>query len=311
MHYLGKRLLDTPNLRSSHQTPTPRGGGIAIVFSTITAAIIAVTSGYLDENIFGWLVIPASLIAFIGICDDFFSLSIKVRLVAQLILASTAIYALNPEQFLQQHTPQEYALLFPMIIFITWMTNLYNFMDGINGLAALESITVCLGMILIYTFQNTHQMSTYLMLVIMASTCGFLFWNFPSAKLFMGDSGSLFLGFSFGLLTLETIHHNNLTASWIIMLAVFIMDASYTLFYRIISGQAFSQAHRSHTYQKCAQIYKSHTHVTLAIVIINSLWLFPLALATAVNILDPFIGILISYTPLLILAKKYNAGRPD
>ncbi|WP_049629888.1 glycosyltransferase family 4 protein [Cellvibrio sp. pealriver] len=311
--YLGGRLLDTPNMRSSHEEPTPRGGGIAILISTLITTIIAVILGYLEERIVFWLIIPISLISLLGICDDFFNLSVKLRLLTQISIATFAVlFLIITEQSWKYPSAQDYIMILAMILFSTWMTNLYNFMDGINGLAALEAISVCMGMIFIYTFQDMHQDSTYIMFIVMACAFGFLFWNFPNAKLFMGDSGSLLLGLSFGLLVIEHSRENySLTAAWMIMLAVFIVDASYTLFHRIISRQAFSQGHRSHAYQKCARIYKSHTSITLTIVAINSLWLFPLAVATSANILNPLIGLLIAYGPLIFIARKYNAGHPD
>lgn len=310
LHHLGKRLLDTPNNRSSHQSPTPRGGGIAIAASVLIAAFLATTMGYLDKSIWAWLIAPAILISLLGILDDFFNLSIKLRLAIQFILATTGILLLRTTQ--PSFSLLDYALLITMIFFVTWMTNLYNFMDGINGLAALELISVCTGMILIYTLLDTRESSIYLMLILAASVCGFLYWNFPNARLFMGDSGSLFLGFCLGLLALESANENlNLVAAWLIMLAVFVVDATYTLLYRIISGQAFSQAHKSHSYQKCAVKYQSHARVTLTIVAINILWLFPLALGTAINFLHPLIGLVIAYIPLLAIAKTFKAGRPS
>src|SRR5690606_15022033 len=135
--------------RSSHQSPTPRGGGIAIAASVLIAAFLATTIGYVDKSIWAWLIAPAMLISSLGSLDDFFNLSIKLRLAIQFILATTGILLLRTTQ--PSFSLLDYALLITMIFFVTWMTNLYNFMDGINGLAALELISVCTGMILIYT----------------------------------------------------------------------------------------------------------------------------------------------------------------
>lgn len=311
IHQLGRQLLDEPNMRSSHQIPTPRGGGMAITASLFMAATMATALGYLDKSLWMWLIAPGIFISLLGALDDFFNLSIKLRLLIQLVLATTSIYLLHATELLPSPSLLEYALLIAMIFFVTWMTNLYNFMDGINGLAALELISVCFGLILIYALFDTRQNSISLLMILAASTCGFLYWNFPNAKLFMGDSGSLLLGFCLGLLAIEPAKENlNLTIAWIIMLAVFIVDATYTLFYRIMSGQAFSQAHRSHTYQKCAIKYQSHARVTLIAVGINLVWLLPLAMATAANLLHPFAGLTIAYIPLIVIARKFNAGQP-
>ena len=283
---------------------------MAIAASLLIAVVLATARGYIDESIWPWLIVPGILVSFLGVLDDFLNLSIKLRLLSQLSLATASICLLHATYLSHPLSLLEYTLLATMIFFVTWMTNLYNFMDGINGLAALELISVCLGMILIYAFLDTRQTSIYVLITLVASTGGFLYWNFPQAKLFMGDSGSLFLGFCLGLLTIEPANEEiNLTLAWLIMLAVFIVDASYTLLYRIISGQPFSQAHRSHSYQKFALKYQSHTRVTLGVVVINIVWLFPLAMATAANFLHPIVGLAIAYIPLIAIARKVKAGQ--
>lgn len=116
-----------------------------------------------------------------------------------------------------------------LILLTAWITNLYNFMDGINGLAALEAISVCAGMSIIYWMLSTNSDEAYLLSIIAASSCGFLLWNFPKAKLFMGDSGSLFLGFIFGLFIIHSAKTDLLLSlAWLIMLGVFIANASHT-----------------------------------------------------------------------------------
>lgn len=305
--YFGRRLLDTPNNRSSHNTPTPRGGGIAVAVGTVFTGVIAHHMGYISSHPIYWLIIPTGLIAMLGIADDLFNLKIGSRLAAQFFIATLGVYFIG----LESHLPvaMQWLMAATAIVFLVWMTNLYNFMDGINGLAALETISVCLGMTAIYWMENKNEELAYLMVIISLSTCGFLYWNFPKAKLFMGDAGSLFLGLCLGLLALENIgQNNNLIAAWLIMLGVFIVDASYTLFHRIITKQPFHQAHRTHAYQKIAIRLKSHTRTTTSIVIINLCWLFPLALAAVVTKLHPIAAILIAYAPLLFLAMKYKAG---
>jgi Fuc2NAc and GlcNAc transferase len=190
------------------------------------------------------------------------------------------------------------------------MTNLYNFMDGINGLAALEAISVCMSMALIYWMQATNKDVINFLIIISASTAGFLYWNFPRAKLFMGDAGSLFLGLSLGLLAVESLTEDiRIFSAWLIMLGVFIVDASYTLFYRLITRQAVHQAHRTHAYQKIAIKFNSHTYATLAIVVINLLWLLPIAITVTTTQLHFAIALPIAYAPLLLIAHKFHAGR--
>lgn len=310
IHYFGRRLLDTPNIRSSHQIPTPRGGGIALACGVIITMLTALEFTYINPAPIYWLLLPSGLIAILGICDDLFNLNIGIRLTIQFLLAGLGIYFIG----INDEWPPLIRLLIAgmMILFIVWMTNLYNFMDGINGLAALEAISVCMSMAFIYWTQTANTDVIYLLIIISASACGFLYWNFPTAKLFMGDAGSLFLGLSLGLLTVESVNENFcIVAAWLIMLGVFIVDSSYTLFYRLITGQTIHQAHRTHAYQKIAVKFNSHTHTTIAIICINLFWLLPIAISVATAQLNPIAAILIAYTPLLLIVHKFLAGRVE
>jgi Fuc2NAc and GlcNAc transferase len=310
IHYFGRRLLDTPNIRSSHQIPTPRGGGIALACGVIITMVTALGFTYINPAPIYWLLLPSGLITILGICDDLFNLNIGIRLTIQFLLAGLGIYFIGINN---EWSPLIRLLIAGMmILFIVWMTNLYNFMDGINGLAALEAISVCMSMAFIYWIQTANTDVIYLLIIISASACGFLYWNFPTAKLFMGDAGSLFLGLSLGLLTVEGVNENFcIVAAWLIMLGVFIVDSSYTLFYRLVTGQAIHQAHRTHAYQKIAVKFNSHAYTTIAIICINLFWLLPIAIAVATAQLNPIAAMLIAYTPLLLIAHKFLAGRVE
>lgn len=308
IHYFGNRLLDTPNTRSSHQLPTPRGGGAALACGVVITLLVAWSLGHVSTAPLYWLLIPSGLIAILGICDDLFNLNIGIRLTVQFLLSGLGLFFIGEQGELSQ--PIQLLIAGIMILFIVWMTNLYNFMDGINGLAALQAISVCISMTLIYWIHSTNTNAIHLLIIISASACGFLFWNFPAAKLFMGDSGSLFLGLSFGLLTAESVNDGfHFVAAWLIMLGVFIVDATYTLFCRLITKQAIHQAHRTHAYQKIAIKYNSHTKVTLASAAINLLWLLPIAVATTTKQIHYIFALFIAYAPLIWLANKFHAGR--
>lgn len=310
IRYFGKRLLDTPNIRSSHQIPTPRGGGLALASGTIITLFIALHLAFLDPTLLYWLVVPAGLISILGICDDLYNLNIGIRLALQFLIAGLGLYFIGIDN--EWPLTGQVLSMAIMAFFIVWMTNLYNFMDGINGLAAFEAISVCLGMALIYWMQNTNSDALYLLLIIAASVAGFLYWNFPRAKLFMGDAGSLFLGLSFGLLTIQSLNESDrIIFAWLIMLGVFIVDASYTLFYRVITRQPFHQAHRTHTYQKVAIQLSSHTRTTMSSTAINLLWLLPIAITVVNTKLNPLAAMVIAYIPLVFIAQRYGAGRKE
>jgi Fuc2NAc and GlcNAc transferase len=308
IHVLGDRLLDVPNKRSSHTIPTPRGGGIAIAAGVIITLFLCSEFGYINTETFWMLAIPGGSICLLGFIDDFICLSIKIRLAIQILLAGLGIYLF--EMVGNSSTITTLAMGLLILLLIVWMTNLYNFMDGINGLAGIEAASVCAGMITIFWFAGITTDLTYVMLIFTASICGFLYWNFPAAKLFMGDSGSLFLGLCFGLLACEQLgKRNELVAAWIIMLGVFIVDASYTLTYRLLTKQPVYQAHRSHAYQKIALKYQSHALVSVCAGAINLLWLLPIASLAASGKINGILAIIVAFTPLIIITKVYCAGR--
>lgn len=310
IQWFGRRLLDMPNQRSSHSQPTPRGGGIAILIATLTAIGLSHWLGSAIATNLWYLLLPGAVIALLGICDDLFNLNIKLRLAVQFLVASISSLALLGTAG-QLNTGTQLIVVFGAPLGLVWLTNLYNFMDGINGLAALEAICVAAGMGIIFYLLDSHPEAIALLVILASASAGFLYWNFPAAKLFMGDSGSLFLGFSFGLLLLWTSHDQPpLAVSWLIMLAVFVVDASYTLSYRLLSGQTFYLPHRSHSYQKLASKLNSHPKATLLLVAINLLWLFPLALLCALAKLHPVMALVTAYLPLIYSCYRFKAGVP-
>ena len=148
--------------------------------------------------------------------------------------------------------------------------------------------------------------------VLLALACaGFLFWNFPSARIFMGDAGSGYLGLLLGLFSLQAAWvAQELFWSWLILLGVFIVDASVTLLRRLLQGARVYEAHRSHAYQHAARQLGRHLPVTLAVVVINLCWLLPLSLWAAHVDYGLFI-LLLAYAPLILLALRYRAGLAD
>jgi Fuc2NAc and GlcNAc transferase len=309
IYWLGRKLLDIPNNRSSHTIPTPRGGGLAVVLATFIAMLIAYASGLSDAAAI-YLLAPGLLMALVGISDDLLTLNIRIRLIIQLVVACII------SGMVLSHTPE---LTFLTLSFglaavfgIVWLTNLYNFMDGIDGLAALQTIFVCGSMSFLFYQQGTHQETIPLMLALGSASLGFLYWNFPQAKLFMGDAGSLFIGIIFATLMVWTARDNLSTACyWLIILTVFIADASYTLIFRVATGQKFYLPHRSHLYQKIARMLQSHTKATLLIMSFNLLWLFPLTVMVQFGKLNAIAALFLAYLPALYATYRVKAGKPE
>jgi Fuc2NAc and GlcNAc transferase len=146
-------------------------------------------------------------------------------------------------------------------------------------------------------------------LLLAASVAGFLFWNFPPARIFMGDAGSNFLGFILGVLSIQAATVNKAYFwSWLILMGVFIVDATWTLIRRVFQGAQIFQAHRSHAYQQATTRCGKHMPVTLGVLAINLIWLFPWAILVGCEYMDGFTGLLIAYIPLLVMAIQFKAG---
>lgn len=307
-------LLDQPNERSSHITPTPRGGGLAIVASFLGASIYCWFSGLIPESSLLAVFAGALLVAGVGFWDDHDHVSAKWRLLVHavaVILAIAVLQSLSSTPLNITGAIPKVLVLAILAIAVVWFLNLFNFMDGIDGIAAVETITVSIGASLILWGGGQPGLGFWLVLLA-AATAGFLVWNWPPAKIFMGDAGSGFLGFVMAIIAIDTIQTTAISYwSWLILLGVFLADATMTLVRRMIRGDSWYKAHCTHAYQHAAKRLDGHLYVTLGIAVINLVWLFPLAwLATKHREAGVYLA-LIAYLPLVVLVSRMEAGKPN
>jgi len=273
-------LIDVPNERSSHSIPTPRGGGLSIALSFLLVIGLLFLGGWIPTDIALALGIGGLIVAIIGWVDDHRHLPALWRTISYIIAAGWAVYCLGGLERIQlgpQALSLGYIGTFLAIFWIVWLTNLYNFMDGTDGLAGGEAI--CVSLFSGIVFWSTGETGLAIVcFVILMSTCGFLYWNWSPAKIFMGDVGSCLLGFVFGVLSIMGEKTGTITlAVWLILLAVFIGDATLTLLMRMIKGEKWYSAHRSHAYQRWVQMGVSHKKLALSILLINVMVLWPMA----------------------------------
>lgn len=311
---LSKSLIDIPNDRSSHSIPTPRGGGVAIVVSFLASLCLLFSGGLIPPDLFLSGVGAGALVAIIGFMDDHGHIAARWRLLGHFAGAAWALYwlgGLPPVHAFGQVIDLGWPGSVLTAFYLVWMLNLYNFMDGIDGIAGVEAVTVCLGACVLYGLgANDHLIWPSLLLA--ASVGGFLVWNFPSARIFMGDAGSGFLGLILGILTLQAAWTSfELFWGWLILLGVFIVDATFTLSRRLLRGEKVYEAHRSHAYQFASRRYGKHWPVTIVVGLINLLWLLPIAVWVTRFRLDGLTGVFLAYAPLMLLALKYQAGRAE
>lgn len=312
---LARNLIDIPNQRSSHQVPTPRGGGLAIVLSFCAGLFSLWLIGSLPTEVLLALSGAGGLVAWVGFLDDRRHIAAQWRLAAHFLGAAWGLFWLGelPPLSVFGHLLYlgwpGYALA---AVYLVWLLNLYNFMDGIDGIASIEAITVCLGGSLVYALSSPGGQDWLTPVLLLSAVAGFLYWNFPQARIFMGDSGSGFLGLTLGLLSIQAGQTEpELFWAWLILLGVFIVDATTTLLRRMIRGEALHEAHRSHAYQYASRHFAAHRQVSITVGLINLLWLLPLALLVTRGSLSGAAGLLIAYVPLVWGAFIYKAGAKE
>ena len=316
---LARSLMDIPNARSSHSVPTPRGGGVAIVLSFLLALVLMTASSEVPFSVACALFGAGAGIAVLGFLDDHGHIAAGWRLLGHFISAVWAMYWLGgmpPLSLLGSTLDMGWLGHALAVVYLVWLLNLYNFMDGIDGIASVEAVCVCLGGALLYRLSESTSPiilgSFGLPLVLGCAVVGFLFWNFPPARIFMGDAGSGFLGITLGILSLQSAWLTpDLFWSWLILLGVFIVDATVTLLRRLLRGDRIYEAHRSHAYQYASRYFGRHLPVTVAVGAVNLLWLLPVALWVGIGGLDGLAGTLMAYSPLIWLAIKFNAGQAE
>lgn len=311
---LATQMMDIPNARSSHSVPTPRGGGVAIVVSFLLCLPLCAALGLLDRDTAIALTGSGIGVAILGFLDDRQHIPARWRLLGHFSAAIWILFWIGGLQTVRLFGVElqlGWVGLVLTALYLVWMLNLYNFMDGIDGIASVQAITTCIGGALLLVIAG-HAQTALIPLLLGGAVAGFLYWNFPPARIFMGDAGSGFLGLMLGALSLVSGSIDpELFWAWLILLGVFVVDATFTLLRRLLRGDRVYEAHRSHAYQYASRHFGRHLPVTLAVGTINLLWLLPLALLAGQGWADGAFVTLIAYAPLLALALRFHAGKAE
>ena len=248
----GKGVQDIPNERSLHKTPVPRIGGVGLMAGVLTGW------AWMAYSLVWWLVVPTLLLFIVSLFDDMQGLPVSWRMSAHLIAAAMLI---GGSGILLQHGVITSVLL---LLFTVWMTNLYNFMDGSDGLAggmALSGFT----MYGIVALMNNNDAFALVCFTVSGAALAFLFNNFHPAKVFMGDSGSIPLGFLAAGIGIWGWQQGNWPVWFpLLVFSPFIVDASVTLVKRTLRGARVTEAHREHYYQRVIQMGWGHRNVALS-----------------------------------------------
>ena len=297
------QILDVPNERSSHEHPTPRGGGVPLMLAFFVGVAWVFGPSVFWSSPYSAVLVGALFLTLLGAADDRWTLSVRLRFFAYgfccVVVSAALLRAATPAPGL--------LVIFCTAFAMLWALNLYNFMDGIDGLAATQCFFACCGAALLAWDSGSETSYSIFCLLLAFSHLGFLVWNWPVARLFMGDAGSIATGFILAALAILGAAQGHLPfACWLVLLAVFITDASWTLLWRVLTGQKFTQAHRSHAYQRLSRHWGSHRSVVILLMAINGLWLFPLAW---LMVLFPQYStglVILAYLPLLLGMVKIH-----
>lgn len=287
------KLVQAPIARSSHVKPTPTGGGIGIV---IAATVIACFLP--SEPSVSWL-IPALgfLIAFVGLIDDRHPLPASLRLPVQAAVVALTLIVTNATAALAGDAGPFLHILAGLVLIVggVWWINLFNFMDGIDGIAGQQAIMMLSSAMIISLHASPEAAASWtlwMMAVVAASTFGFLIFNWPPAKIFMGDAGSTFLGFIIVALAFLSLAMGWMSVQqWLLLALLFASDATITLIIRFLAKDRLSQAHRSHAYQRLSRRFGGARPVSTCAWLINLLIVLPLTLYLPQGLLG--IGIVI------------------
>jgi len=301
-----RRIFDRPNNRSSHETPTPRGGGIAVtgVIVVAWAGLGMTTAGGYQP----WLILACTLgLAALSWADDLRSLSPLVRLAAQGAAVVAGLFALPADALVFQGLLPPWPDHVAAALLWVWFVNLFNFMDGIDGISGIEAVTIGAGVAALGLFVPGG--ATLPALAVAAAAAGFLVWNWPPAKIFLGDVGSVPLGYLLGWILLGLALAGHWAAALILPLT-YLADATITLARRLARGEKVWIAHRDHFYQQPVRKGASHLAVILPIAATN-LFLVGLALMTVLTG-AVWIPVLLAFAVvgLLLAYLASHRGRP-
>ncbi|WP_198262778.1 glycosyltransferase family 4 protein [sulfur-oxidizing endosymbiont of Gigantopelta aegis] len=311
--------MDHPNERSSHQIAVPRGGGIAIVITFFIGMLVIYFVGdntHIKQEYMQGFIISSLLIAGISFYDDIKSKSARFKLISQLIAVLLVLWfgiVLDELAFpIVGYVKLGWIGYVLSLFWIIGLTNAYNFMDGLDGLISGITVIASLFFMAISYYGGSHfvYISCY---TLLAGSLGFLMLNRSPAKIFMGDVGSTFIGFTFATLAIIAARYDEAHISFFVvplLLFNIIYDVIFTLIRRKLKGEKLTQAHRTHLYQLMNQIGYSHLEVSLShycmafLQGIGALWMVQLQGSNRIYIFLPFLALQIIYSVLVIRKAK-------
>ncbi len=300
-----RALLDHPNERSSHKMPVPRGGGWALL-AILGPGTVLISLYQHSLPFHAWLILALALLVAVSWLDDRHGINPFMRLTIHIIAAFFGSMSLAPHAMIFNGSIPFWIDRTLLIVGWAWFINLYNFMDGIDGLTCVETISIATGACALFSAFNIYDPFVSVLILMLTGVClGFLALNWHPAKIFMGDVGSVPLGFLVGYILLTLALKGHVAAAFILPL-YYIADSGITLFKRACRGEKVWQAHRQHFYQKAALGLGRHDRPVYWVIAAN-ISLMSSALLAA---LHPLTGLVLAALIVAILLwAMHKAGR--
>ncbi|MEO0438484.1 MAG: glycosyltransferase family 4 protein [Pseudomonadota bacterium] len=293
--------VDTPNHRSAHDEVTASSGGLAIGLAFAGCISLAAGYGGVAFGPLGGAFCAAALLCLLGAIDDRRPLPVSFRLFACVILSALALYP-----FLRIESTLDVVFALVGVVTLSWLVNLNNFMDGIDGIAATQCVVTALTMAVLAYFRSAEAGLVLVLLILAGTYLGFLGYNWPPARLFMGDAGSLPAGLMLGITGLWASRLDAaLGLAWLVLMSPFILDTGFTLARRAAAGKRLTEGHSEHIYQRCNRRWGT-LRVDLGLLALHLVWLIPLAFAAAFELLPSWTLAPVTLFPQLFLIAKWR-----
>ena len=302
-----KKILAHKNFRTLHDNVVPRGGGVVFSLVFILNIVILYFLDKIDSYTMLAVCIGGTTAVILGFIDDIRNIGKTPKLISQFCLAIWILLCFKGGYLITIRWMPVWLSIFITVISLIWLMNSYNFMDGVDGMAISGSVSICGTLILVLFITNGSKDLILFFLLLAVCSFAFLISNWPPAKIFMGDSGSIFLGYIFGAMIIKTTLTGDISLwTWLIVFGYFIADTTTTTIMRIILVKKWYGEHRGHAYQNLARIWGSHLKVTGYVLLFHVLWLLPLAIWSGINVeLAPF-AVFLALLPPIIFSFKYG-----
>lgn len=297
-------ITAAPSFRTLHEGIKPRAGGIVFAVVFLCACLTLWTWGHLPARMAMALLGGGAVATLLGFADDVFNMGVRWKLLAQMTLSAWTLWVFGGSPVDLPLTP---AWLDASVAWLAlvWLLNLYNFMDGIDGMAASGAVFLSVGAAV--ALWLTGHVDLLLVLGLLAVTAGgFLVFNWPPSRLFMGDAGSVFLGYVFGVLIVSTVGQSQISMwSWMVLFGYFAVDTTTTTTLRMFLTDRWYGEHRSHAYQNLARLH-NHRVVVSGVTAYHVVWLLPMVVWSVMSPSLAPVAAACAWVPVILWTWRYG-----